>query len=161
MHKGLACTLSAVLLTLVLGCSTLSPSQPETGTYESESTNSSQQTGSLAYSFEDIGVPTEMKLQSDESFIMQTPQVKAGTLVYTGWVDADSLSSYYMRSLPRDGWTPLSYFTYDHYLLVFQKPEKVSVIRINKGHLTTRLEIWVSPDVSAAETEFSERVLTQ
>jgi hypothetical protein len=161
MIKGLFPVLMASLLALALGCSSLPRSQPEAGMYGQASTNATQETESFAYQFNDILVPAEMKLQSDESFIMQTPQVKAGALVYTGWVDPSSLSSFYMNNMPGAGWTPLSYFQYGHYLLVFSKADKVCVIRINKGRLTTRVEIWVSPAMTSPASDISEKVLTQ
>ena len=161
MIKGLFPVLMASLLALALGCSSLPRSQPEAGMYGQASANATQETESFAYQFNDVPVPAEMKLQSDESFIMQTPQVKAGALVYTGWVDPSSLSTFFMRNMPQEGWTSLSYFQYGHYLLVFRKAEKVSVIRINKGHLTTKLEIWVSPAISSPTSDLSERVLNQ
>jgi len=162
MHKGLFCVLMASLLFLAAGCSSLSRTQPGTEAYGGvSSANATQETGALAYEFDDVPSPVEMKLQSDESFIMQTPQVKAGALVYTGWVDPSSLSSFYMSNMPGDGWTPLSYFQYGHYLLVFGKADKVCVIRINKGRLTTRLEIWVSPAMASPVSDISEKVLTE
>ncbi len=161
MIKGLFPILMASLLALALGCSSLSRSQPEAGMYGQASANATQGSEPSAYQFNDVPIPAEMKLQSDESFIMQTPQVKAGALVYTGWVDPSSLSTFFMRNMPQEGWTSLSYFQYGHYLLVFRKAEKVGVIRINKGRLTTKLEIWVSPAISSSTSDLSEKVLNQ
>ena len=162
MHKGLFTVLMAGLLALAVGCSSMSRSQPGAETYGNvSSTNATLKSGSLGYEFGDVPSPMEMKLQSDESFIMETPQVKAGALVYTGWVDPGSLSSFYMHNMPQEGWIPLSYFQYGHYLQVFRKADKVCVIRINKGRFTTKLEIWVSPAMSSSPSDVSEKVLTQ
>ena len=163
MRKSIIWTTIVLVLGCAFGCSTLSRSQPDTAGGDILVTNATQGTKAPAYQFIDIDVPSEMKLQNDDSFIMQTPQVKAGALVYTGWVDPVSLSSFYLRTMPNAGWSPMSYFTYGHYLMVFQKPEKVCVIRIHKGRLSTRLEIWVSPSISSSsdENEFSQRVLPQ
>ncbi len=161
MHKGILWTAIVLVLGCALGCSTLSRSQADTEGKDLLTTNATEHNKAPAYQFKDVKVPSELELQNDESFIMQTPQVKAGALVYTGWVDPVSLSSFYLRTMPEDGWSPMSYFTYGHYLMVFQKPERVCVIRIHKGRLTTRLEIWVSPAISNAENGFSQRVLPQ
>jgi len=161
MYRGLILVMASALLALTAGCSTFSSPQPDDGGMASVATNSTMNQTSPAYDFEDIGVPSEMSLQNDKSFIMQTPQVKAGTLVYTGWVDPLSLFDYYRDSMPQDGWKPLSFFKYGHFLFVFQKPDKVCVIRINKGRFSTRLEIWVSPSVSSADSGLSERALSQ
>lgn len=161
MYRGLIVLLASALLALSAGCSTFSSPQPDDGGMATVATNSSMSQTSPAYDFEDIGVPSEMSLQNDKSFIMQTPQVKAGTLVYTGWVDPLSLFDYYRDSMPQDGWKPLSFFKYGHFLFVFHKPDKVCVIRINKGRFSTRLEISVSPSVSSSDSGLSERALSQ
>lgn len=162
MLKGLSSVLLASLLALAVGCSSMSRTQPETEAYGNVSTNNATvQSSSSAYEFDDVPTPVEMNLQSDESFIMETPQVKAGALVYTGWVDSGSLSSFYLRNMPQEGWTPISYFKYDHYLHVFRKADKVCVIRIIKGRFSTKLEIWVSPAMSSSQSDLSEKVLTQ
>ena len=161
MPQRLIGTAVLVLLAFALGCSTLSSSKQDPEGEAVLSANASQELDSPAYAFDDVEVPADMNLQSDESFIMQTPQVKAGALVYTGWVDPASLFSYYMRKMENAGWSPLSYFKYGHHLMVFQKPEKVCVIRIHKGHFTTRLEIWVSPSMPDQADGVSERVLPQ
>jgi hypothetical protein len=161
MRKAIFCTAIVLVLGCALGCSTLFRSQSDAEGRDFLTTNATQHSKAPAYQFDDVQVPSELELQSDESFIMQTPHVKAGALVYTGWVDPVSLSSFYLRTMPEAGWSPMSYFTYGHYLMVFQKPEKVCVVRIHKGRLTTRLEIWVSPAISNAENEFSQRVLPQ
>lgn len=161
MYRGLIVLLASALLALSAGCSTFSSPQPDDGGMATVATNSSMSRTSPAYDFEDIGVPSEMSLQNDKSFIMQTPQVKAGTLVYTGWVDPLSLFDYYRDSMPQDGWKPLSFFKYGHFLFVFHKPDKVCVIRINKGRFSTRLEISVSPSVSSSDSGLSERALSQ
>ncbi|MFO7802243.1 MAG: hypothetical protein R6V55_08125 [Desulfovermiculus sp.] len=160
MYQGLICLAASVLLALTAGCSTFSSSQSDAVDIATVDTNSTLSQASPAYDFEDIGVPSEMSLQNDESFIMQTPQVKAGTLVYTGWVDPLSLFDYYRDSMPQEGWKPLSYFKYGHFLFVFQKPDKVCVIRINKGRFSTRLEISVSPSMSSDDSVLSERALS-
>ncbi|WP_027370585.1 hypothetical protein [Desulfovermiculus halophilus] len=160
MHRYVYWTAIVLACLGAFGCSALSSSQssPQGATL---SGNATLETPAPAYEFTDVRIPGEMKLQSDDSFIMQTPQVKAGALVYTGWVDPTSLSSFYLREMPEAGWSPLSYFKYGHHLMVFEKPEKVCVIRIHKGHFSTRLEIWVSPAVNQDGSEFSERVLSQ
>jgi hypothetical protein len=161
MRRRIFWFLTAILLSLALGCTALTRSNSDPNPEAGISTNASLDSTATDYDFDDVVIPSEMKLQKDESFIMQTPQVKAGILVYSGWVDPVSLFSFYLRAMPNEGWKPLSYFKYGHYLLVFEKTEKVSVIRIRKGRFSTRLEIWVSPAMSVSESDISERVLSQ
>ncbi|MFO7878376.1 MAG: hypothetical protein R6U55_17545 [Desulfovermiculus sp.] len=161
MHRKIFWFLTAILLSMALGCTALTRSNSDQNAEAGASANASLDSAASDYDFDDVVIPAEMKLQKDESFIMQTPQVKAGILVYTGWVDPVSLFSFYLSAMPNEGWNPLSYFKYGHYLLVFEKTDKVSVIRIRKGSFSTRLEIWVSPAMSVNESGISERVLSQ
>lgn len=160
MRRTIFWFLTAILVSMALGCTALTRSNSDQNPETDISVNGSLDSAAEDYDFEDVVIPSEMKLQKDESFIMQTAQVKAGILVYTGWVDPVSLFSFYLSAMPSEGWKPLSYFKYGHYLLVFEKSEKVSVIRIRKSRFTTRLEIWVSPAMSESESGISERVLT-
>ena len=161
MSRSLLSTLIFVLTLTLVACSSLN--RPQTGVQSSVpgSENASLALSGSGYEFDDIKVPADMDLQADESFMMQTPQIKAGSLVYSGWVDPISLFDYYLQSMPAQGWTPLSYFKYGRFLLVFQKQDKVSVIRIHKARFSTRLEIWVSPAMPHQDTGVSERILLQ
>lgn len=161
MRRTVFWFLTPILLSMALGCTALTRSNSDQNPEAGMSANASLDSAATDYDFDDVVIPAEMKLQKDESFIMQTPQVKAGILVYTGWVDPVSLFSFYLQAMPNEGWKPLSHFKYGHYLLVFEKTKKVSVIRIRKSRFTTRLEIWVSPAMSESESGISERVLTQ
>jgi len=97
------------------------------------------------YDFSDIPIPREMKLDPDASLLFETTNLKAGRICFKGWVDPVSLFDFFMESMPRDNWKLRSYFKYGVYLLVYEKPDRDCIISINKGSLSTRLEIWVTP----------------
>jgi len=117
----------------------------------SETSSSSTEAGadekrlSSYYDFEDILIPKEMKLDPDESLLFETSKLKAGRICFKGWVDPVSLFDFFMDNMPRDHWKLRSYFKYGIYLLVFEKPDRDCIISIQKGSLSTWLEIWITP----------------
>lgn len=100
--------------------------------------------------FDDILVPKEMELQPGSSFIFETPQVKAGVLVFKGRVDAVSLATFFENNMLKDGWTRSSSFKYQRAIMVFTKPDRDCIINIIEQSFSTMLEIWVAPKSDSA-----------
>ncbi|RQD68241.1 MAG: hypothetical protein D5R98_00140 [Desulfonatronovibrio sp. MSAO_Bac4] len=100
------------------------------------------------YDFDDIPVPNEMKIDTSESILFESQNIKAGSLTFTGRVDPDSLFSYFQVAMQNEGWRPLSYIRYGSYILTFDKPDKLCIIRIIERSFRSELQIWVSPKIS-------------
>jgi hypothetical protein len=121
-----------------------------------------QEESNAYYDFDDILIPKEMKLQPDESIMFETPNLKAGALRFEGNVEAVSLFNFFIRHMPDDNWRLRSYFKYERYLLVFEKPEKDCIIRIHNKRFNTVLYVWVTPRINGGEqTGFEEEILAQ
>jgi len=97
------------------------------------------------YNFEDIKVPSELKLNERRSFIHDMAGFKAGTLYFSGYVSSDSLVDFFKDTMVKDGWKLKSIFRYPKVLELFEKPKKICIIIIKEELLTTKVEIWVSP----------------
>jgi hypothetical protein len=106
---------------------------------------SSGETPDSYYDFEDILVPKEMKLVPKSSLLFETPQIKAGVILFEGRVEPVSLFDYFMANMPKDNWQLRSYFKYGRYIMVFEKNDKDCIISINEKAINTELEIWVTP----------------
>lgn len=115
------------------------------------------ETTSYYYDFDDILVPRAMTLQTQKSFIFETPKVKGGLLTFTGRVDATSLASFFLNNMLKDGWKLRSSFKYRRTVLVFTKPDKDCIINIVDGRFTTHLEILIAPKSDAVTTAESFR----
>ena len=114
------------------------------------------------YDFDDILVPRAMELQPRSSFVVETPGVKAGVLVFRGRVDAVSLTSFFANNMLKDGWQMSSAFRYQRAIMVFTKPDRDCIINIQDGRFTTTMEIWIAPKGNiAAATGRQERTLFQ
>lgn len=99
----------------------------------------------LARGFEDVPVPANIELNSAESFVYDSEALRAGVLVYYGWVKVDSLVSYFKSSMPQQGWNLVNSFVYGDAILNFEKGNKSAIIRIVRRIFKTRVEIRVGP----------------
>ena len=54
--------------------------------------------------FETIPVPKGLEYRPDESTVIETPEVKAGRIVYRGRLEPESLASLMRSSLESNGW---------------------------------------------------------
>jgi hypothetical protein len=109
-----------------------------------------QESSVFYHDFEDVLIPADMKLLPKESILFETPRVKTGVLVYEGRVDAVSLFNFFMGNMPKDNWTVRSYFKYNRYLIVFEKPEKDCIVTIVDRPMSTLLEISVAPRLTSS-----------
>lgn len=123
-----------------------------------------QKTANHYYDFDDILVPRDMELDPKLSFVFESPQVKAGVLVFKGRVDSVSLTNFFINNMLKDGWHLGSSFKYRRTILVFNKPEKDCIINIIDDRFSTSLEVWIAPREGAgtiSPSRRSETTLTQ
>jgi len=99
------------------------------------------------YHFEDVLVPGELNFKPDDSFIYETPRLKAGVLIFTKWrLDVDSLIDFFKQYMEKDNWKLVNSFRGKESNLNFSKPDKTCSIKITeKWTGTTRVEVRVGP----------------
>ena len=95
--------------------------------------------------FEDVLIPHGLKLQMDQSFIYETPSLKAGKLVFSGRVEPQSLASFFTNNMERDGWKLVNKFGFKNLVLNFSKPDKTCMVNIYDRPVKTIVEIWLGP----------------
>ncbi len=97
--------------------------------------------------FDDILVPKELSVDEGASFVYETPQFKAGTMVLTKWrLDPTSLVDFFTYYMEKDNWKMVNSFQGKEALLNFSKPDKTCTIRIwEKWYGTTVVEVQVGP----------------
>ena len=140
---------------IVLACSParnpIAPAPPQPADATTQSTQDlapdqpAQQPTESYYDFDDVPVPSQIELQPKQSIIFETPNIKAGVIVFTGRVDPLSLFNYFVVALKNEGWHLRSYFKYQRYIMVFEKPTKDCIIRIIEDGYNTSLQVWVTP----------------
>jgi hypothetical protein len=99
------------------------------------------------YFFDDIHVPKELNYKPSKSFIYETPQSRAGSLVFSAWwIDVESLINFFTYNMEKDNWKLMNSFKRKEYVLNFSKPEKTCTIRIvDKWYGSVEVEVRVGP----------------
>ncbi len=129
----------ALLLTS-WGCATLTGSSNEDPAAAPPTQNS------FFYDFTDIRIPEEMEIQPSKSSITPTESGKYGTMVFRGRAEPISLFDYFFNTMPKDGWSMVTYQKYQRYNLVFTKENRVCMITIEESPVWyTWLEVKVTP----------------
>lgn len=98
------------------------------------------------YDFEDIQIPVELKLDTKNSKVFQSPNLVAGVLVLDGYVEVKSLVSYFKDSMARDNWVMKGNFKLPpKTVLLFEKKNKRTLCFIEETMFNTHVEIWLIP----------------
>jgi len=95
------------------------------------------------YDFDDISIPSELKLDKKKSYIYETPTTKNGILVFKGRVDVNSLVSFFKESMPKDNWILITSYKYKDYILNFQKDDRNCLITLYDKLFNTVVEVRV------------------
>jgi hypothetical protein len=138
--------LNMLIFLFITGCAT--DALLETGAVPTESQiaqESREKEIPLYYDFKDVPVPKEMEIKKERSFVFQTSEFTAGSLSFSGKVEADSLISFFKNKMSEDSWRLLSYFKSPKNIMVFLKEDRFCIITIVGGSFATDLEIIVMP----------------
>jgi hypothetical protein len=148
--KGFGLMLVGIgLMSLMLGCGSVLQEQKK----ESSSTPVAPPVGKKIdrpegryYDFEDIQIPNELKLDSKNSKIFQSPNLVAGVLVFDGYVEVKSLTNFFKDSMSRDNWQIRGNFKLPPKTVVlFEKKNKRALFFIEETVFNTHVEVWLIP----------------
>ncbi len=128
-----------MVLTLIMGCSRLGR--------ERKTSKEPPAVGEQAryYHFEDVLIPGELKVKMDESFIYETPSMRVGRLVFSGRVQASSLTNFFTNNMEKDGWRLINKFGFKDVVLNFSKSNRNCTVNIYDKPVNTLVEVWVGP----------------
>jgi hypothetical protein len=131
-----------VLGVFTFGCTTLKSDEAKPGTAKAPASAAAP---TVYQDFGDVLVPSTLKVNSKDSFVMHSAGTTSGVLLLSGRVDANSLVTFFENRMPQDGWRKTGTFRGPRSLILFNKENRWCVIRISEGRLTTEVEIWVAP----------------
>jgi hypothetical protein len=103
----------------------------------------------IYYDFGDILLPSQLSVNDKESFVFTTEGLTTGVLSLRGRLTAKSLISFFSNKMPVDGWQMINKFAGQRNMMLFQKQTRYCTITIDEGQLSTRVELWVAPNMSA------------
>ena len=147
---GVATILLAAVLTLG-GCSALK-SKKGTASPGPAGQPAPAKSKTLYYDFGDVLLPGELKVDKENSFVFRTPGLTAGVLSLKGRVEMNSLITFFENKMPVDGWQAISAFKAPRTMLLFKKQTRWCAISITEVQFNTRVEIWIAPTVTQADT---------
>ncbi len=151
-HSFLVCVgvITAFLL-LISGCSTSKFRKNSPSSVTAAKKDKGQ--APLYYDFEDVLLPKQMKLDKKSSFVFKTPGVSAGVLVLSGWIEINSLITFFENNMAKDNWNLLTSFKSRRTIMLYQKETRWCVINItDKDFGGTYVEIWVAPTLNEASS---------
>ncbi|WP_045210921.1 hypothetical protein [Desulfonatronovibrio magnus] len=143
-----------VIIMLLTGCNTMrsSPASDnfqERETFE-EDTSDVQPATHRYFDFEDIPIPKGMNLNTKDSILFESQDIKAGMLTFSGRVDSESLFNYLQVAMQNEGWRLLSYIKYGSYIMTFDKGDRLCTMRIIERSFSSELQLWISPKLNAS-----------
>ena len=96
--------------------------------------------------FKDILIPAELDWNLDKSMAINTASFAGGILNFSGRVEINSLTEFFIASMRKDGWKLAGTVKSKYVLLAFTKPDKTSLIRIHENEfgLKTEVSIYVT-----------------
>ncbi len=99
------------------------------------------------YYFDDVRVPSELNYKPNKSFVYETPNFKAGVMVFKKWrLDVPSLIDFFTYNMEKDNWRIINSFRGKESFLNFAKPDKTCTVKIvEKWYGTVIVEIRVGP----------------
>lgn len=136
-----ACFFLLLALFIFSGCTWFNKTTQDS----KQTTQKSETVNQVFYGFPDVPVPKELNYLSEKSFVFETPNVKAGIMVFEGNVDMQSLENYFRIYLPKNGWRFVNSYRYKDVILNFVKEGKTCNIKMSRGAFNTEVEIWVGP----------------
>ncbi len=121
-----ALLLVILLCTVWTGCSsTLKERQGEPG--KGEGPEAGGKYRAKYYNFDDVLVPGELNYKQKRSLIYETPQFKAGSMVFSKWrIDVESLIDFFTYNMEKDNWKLVNSYKGKESFLNFSKPDKTS-----------------------------------
>jgi hypothetical protein len=130
---------------VVVGCATSLSRSTTPEEAEPTATEPDDTPTPLYYDFDDVLVPSELKVDTKRSFVYHTDEFTAGVLVLTGRVEINSLINFFDSNMAKDNWRLMSSFKSPRTILFFTKANRSCIINITEERFTTEVEIWVAP----------------
>ncbi len=99
--------------------------------------------------FTDIPIPREMQeVGKYTAIVLNQDGTKAGTQVFEGNVELQSLMNAMLYNMSKQGWTPRGVFRGQRSALVFEKGNSLALVTATEGTFNTEMELWVAKKIS-------------
>ena len=108
--------------------------------------------------FNDLLIPGELTWNRDKSMSIRTASFAGGILHFSGRVEINSLTDFFITSMTKDGWKMTGSVKQKNNLLVFTKTNKASMITVTEGEYSMKTEVYVyiTEDIAAESNQTTE-----
>jgi hypothetical protein len=89
----------------------------------------------------EILIPGGLKLEKNGSMFINTDSFKGGFLKFSGRLEINSLTDFFINSMPKNGWQRNGMVKYKNVLLAFSKKDKTCMITIRETSLSLNTEV--------------------
>ena len=136
-----------LLIALVISPSCASLRGTDGESEETVVTGDETEAGALYYDFGDVPIHSKLKVDKKRSFVYHVPGFTAGVLGLSGRVDADTLTQFFEKSMPKDNWKLVCSFKSPRSVMFFTKESKSCIISMTEKRFKSEVEIWVAPNI--------------
>lgn len=91
--------------------------------------------------FRDLLVPGELEWHRDKSVTINTDSFTGGILNFTGRVEVNSLTEFFINGMKKDGWAVIGSVKSENVLLAFIKEKSSCMIKIDEGSPLGKTEV--------------------
>ena len=129
------------------GCAMLQGSEDETA-YEPAPENAPYYPSGMV----DIQIPGELSENREDSLYIDTASFIGGIKSFSGRVEINSLSDFFVTTMEKNGWKKVGNIQYKNVLLAFSKPNKTCMISIFDAAygMKTKVYIYVTQDIESS-----------
>ncbi|MDH3360495.1 MAG: hypothetical protein OEL55_06445 [Desulfobulbaceae bacterium] len=156
---GIICAIS--LLLILGGCAEMNlggsssddtVATPATTTPEKQATTENQPY--YPTEFNDLLIPGELSWNREKSMSLRTDSFAGGILNFSGRVEINSLTTFFISSMAKNGWKMVGSLKQKTNLLIFVKPHKTLMITISGGEFSSKTDInvYLTEDIAAAHS---------
>lgn len=130
------------------GCAAMDGGTTSTGQSES-ATTAAKNEPYFPTNFSDFEVPGELEMIRKNTLFINTASFTGGIINFTGRVEVDSLTDFFINSMQKNGWHLTGEVRYENILLAFTKPNKNCLITIYDGEFgnKTKVYTYITEDV--------------
>lgn len=162
-HKTTCKKLSGIVLAIALllflgGCAEMNLGGPTTSDTTAADTSTPPDDTAVSKNqpyyptdFNDLLIPGELSWSREKSMSIRTASFAGGILYFSGHVEINSLTNFFVASMTKDGWKMAGSVKQKRNLLVFTKKYKTTMITISEGdfNIKTEVYVYITEDIAA------------
>lgn len=101
--------------------------------------------------FKDLLIPSELTWNRENSMAIKTDSFAGGILHFTGRVELNSLSEFFVNTMAKNNWKMSGSVKYKKIVLAFIKPNKTCTIIISENEfgMKTSVYVYITEDLTA------------